>query len=99
MSMLGNIFVPNAFTPDGVGNLQNEVFKPSFSIIPEKYTLIVYNRYGAKIFESNNASEGWDGKLSNGSKALEGTYIYYIKVENGEGKVLEKRGNFNLIYP
>lgn len=97
INMLGEIFVPNAFTPNNDG--LNDIFRPSFAILPLKYTFIVYSRYGAKIFETNNTSEGWDGRLSNGSRALEGAYIYYVRLENGAGKVLEKRGNFNVIYP
>jgi gliding motility-associated-like protein len=97
VNMLGTVFMPNAFTPNNDG--QNDVFKPSFSVLPSKYTFTVYNRYGAKVFETNNVSEGWNGRLSNGSKALEGAYIYYLKIESGAGKVLEKRGNFSLIYP
>jgi gliding motility-associated-like protein len=97
VNMLGEVFIPNAFTPNNDG--LNDIFKPSFAILPMKYTFVVYNRYGAKIFETNNISEGWDGRLSNGAKALEGAYIFYIRLENGAGKVLEKRGNFTVIYP
>lgn len=97
VSMLGEIFVPTAFTPNGDGT--NDEIRPTFSILPTKYVFMVYNRYGGKIFETNNISEGWDGRLSDGKKALEGTYIYFVKIENGAGKVLEKRGNFSVIYP
>lgn len=97
VDMLGDIFVPNAFTPNDDG--LNDFIKPSFSIIPENYIFIVYNRYGSKIFETSNISEGWDGRLSDGGRALEGAYIYFVKIENKDGKVLEKRGNFTVIYP
>ncbi len=97
VNMLGQVFVPNAFTPNNDG--QNDEFKPTFAILPARYTFIIYNRYGSKIFETNNVSEGWNGILSDGKKALEGAYIYFIKLENGAGEVLEKRGNFTIIYP
>lgn len=97
VNMTGEVFVPNAFTPNNDG--VNDIFKPSFAVLPSKYSFIIYNRYGAKVFETSNISEGWDGTLANGSKALEGTYIFYLRIENGAGKVNEKRGNFNVIYP
>lgn len=97
VNMTGEIHVPNAFTPDNNG--KNDRLKPTFVVLPSKYKFVVYNRYGAKIWETSNISEGWNGLLSDGTKALEGTYIYYIKIENGAGKVHEERGNFNLIYP
>ncbi|NJO69965.1 MAG: T9SS type B sorting domain-containing protein [Bacteroidetes bacterium] len=98
VSMLGLIFVPNAFTPES--NDMNNEFKPDFGgIIPSKYSLMIYDRYGFKIFETNKISEGWNGRLPDGKKAIEGAYIYYIRVENSSGKTLEKRGNFTVIYP
>ncbi len=97
VNMTGKVFVPNAFTPDNNG--KNDLFKPSFAVLPSKYSFIIYNRYGAKIWQTTNVSEGWNGLLPDGNKALEGTYIYYLKIENGAGKVHEERGNFNLIYP
>lgn len=97
VNMLGQIFVPNAFTPNDDG--LNDIFKPSFSILPGKYSFMIYNRYGAKIFETNDISKGWDGRLPDGSKALEGAYIYYIKMESSSGQVIEKHGNFTVIYP
>lgn len=97
VNMMGEIFIPNAFTPNSDGS--NDIYKPSFAVLPSKYTFIIYNRYGSKVFETKNLSEGWNGILPDGKKALEGAYIFYIKLENGAGKVLEKRGNFNLIYP
>lgn len=97
VNMLGEVFVPNAFTPNDDG--LNDIFKPSFSILPGKYSFIIYNRYGSKIFETNDISKGWDGKLPDGSKALEGAYIYYLKMESSSGQVFEKHGNFTVIYP
>lgn len=97
VNMLGDVFVPNAFTPNGDG--QNDVFIPSFSILPSKFLFSLYDRYGFKVFETSDYSKGWDGKLPNGKKALEGSYIYYLRIENASGGEIEKRGNFSVIYP
>jgi gliding motility-associated-like protein len=95
--LLSEVFVANAFTPNNDGI--NDEFKPSFSLIPSRYNFMIYNRYGFKIFESSDSGKGWNGRLSDGSKALEGGYIYYFKIVSSSGKVLEKRGNFSVIYP
>lgn len=95
--LLSEVFVANAFTPNDDG--LNDTFKPSFSLIPNKYHFIIYNRYGFKIFETSDAGQGWNGRLSDGTKALEGGYIYYLEIESSSGKALEKRGNFSVIYP
>ena len=91
------VFVPNAFTPNGDG--RNDEFKPSFAVAPTDYVLIVYNRYGFKVFESTNYGKGWDGTIGNGQKAPDGTYVYFIKFSSQTGNAIEKKGNFSLIYP
>ncbi|MEA3495455.1 MAG: gliding motility-associated C-terminal domain-containing protein, partial [Bacteroidota bacterium] len=54
------IFIPNAFSPndDGV----NEIFTV---VAPEilSFELQIYNRWGEKIFESNDQNKGWNGKF------------------------------------
>lgn len=89
-----NIFIPNAFTPNGDG--RNDEFKPGFPFLPSDFTLLVYNRNGFKIFESKDPLKGWDGTV-NGKKAPEGTYIFFIRFSSQNGKVIEKRGNFSVI--
>jgi gliding motility-associated-like protein len=55
------IYVPNSFTPDG--DEHNNLWKPVLTsgFDPYNYNLVVINRWGEIIFESNNHLEGWDG--------------------------------------
>ncbi|MDP4209341.1 MAG: gliding motility-associated C-terminal domain-containing protein [Bacteroidota bacterium] len=92
-----NVFVPNAFTPNGDG--QNDEFKPSFAFIPAQYHLIIYNRYGFQVFETSDPLKGWNGRTPGGNKAPEGSYVYFISFSSGEGKPIEKKGTLSLIYP
>jgi gliding motility-associated-like protein len=69
-------FVPNAFTPNGDGN--NDEFK----VIVTDYVsfrLIICNRWGEKLFETNNPMEGWDG-THRGERLNPGVYVYYVDV-------------------
>jgi len=68
------IYFPNAFTPNGDGT--NDVFKPLNGAPLEKYNLAIYNRWGQKIFESNNPLNGWNGNINN-TKTPAGAYIYF----------------------
>jgi len=97
VDITANVFIPNAFTPNGDG--QNDEYKPSFAFLPGKYLLTIFNRNGFKIFESSDPMKGWDGRLANNQKAPEGVYVYFIKFTSGSGKTVEKKGNFSLIYP
>lgn len=64
-------YVPNTFTPD-LDNY-NPVFKPIFTagFDPYSYNLLIFNRWGEIIFESNDSDFGWDG-----SYGSDGEYIY-----------------------
>lgn len=71
-------YVPNAFTPDG--DEFNQTFKPIFSagFDVNDYNLLIYNRWGEVLFESNNHNVGWDGTYG-GRIVEEGTYVYKIE--------------------
>lgn len=85
----------NVFTPNKDGS--NDIF--DIKIKGEtKYDLVVYNRWGNKVFESTNANKDWDGTNQNdGSECPAGTYYYVFKYElvNGEKKTLN--GSISLI--
>ena len=90
-------YVPNTFTPDG--DLFNETFKPIFTAGFDiyQYNLIIFNRWGEIIFESNDAEIGWDGTYG-GKACQDGTYIWQVTYkELGKDKRNELRGHFNLV--
>ena len=75
-------YVPNTFTPDL--DQYNEVFKPIFTYgyNPYDYTLMIFNRWGEMIFESHDASIGWDGTYGvGGTICQDGTYTWKIEVK------------------
>lgn len=70
------VWVPNSFTPDG--NYVNDVFKAEASTEFEEFHMIVFNRWGQRIFESNNVHEGWDGTY-NGKFCQQEVYVWIIE--------------------
>lgn len=80
------IIIPNIFTPNGDGT--NDLFYPVCKNI-DKITLIVYNRWGNKIYEGNGKAAVWDGKYS-GEFCPSGVYYYVMDYEE---KVENKRIN------
>jgi|GEM_PF-6298958 len=71
---LCKIHVPNAFTPNNDG--LNDGFKPQFDgCFIKEYQFSVYNKWGGKLFESNNENEFWDGK-----GAQKGAYYWILKL-------------------
>jgi len=74
-------YVPNTFTPDG--DPYNQTFQPIFysGFDPLDYNLLIFNRWGEVLFESNNAEVGWDGTYgaANTEIAKDGIYIWKIE--------------------
>ena len=90
-------YVPNTFTPDG--DVYNETFRPIFTAGFDiyQYQMVIFNRWGEIIFESNNSEIGWDGTYG-GNTCQDGTYIWQITYkEIGKDKRNEIRGHFNLL--
>jgi len=87
------LFVPNAFTPNE--NNLNETFGPVGSFIVE-YKMEVFNRWGEKLYETQNCMEGWNGRYMN-APCQEGVYIYLIYAQGIDGRVYNLNGNFTLL--
>lgn len=68
------ITVPSGFTPNGDG--WNDFLRP-LSNEPINFHLMVFNRWGEKIFEADNLP-GWDGTYKHEPQPL-GTYAYVIE--------------------
>ncbi len=90
-----NVFVPNAFTPDN--NNLNEIFKPVISFTPIDYILVIKNRSGKTLFETNDHLQGWDGRY--GSEMMpQDVYIWFLKLETPGGKTISKTGTVTVIF-
>lgn len=88
------VFIPNAFI---IGSAYNPIFKPVIGFTEVfDYRLLITNRWGLVIWETEDPEEGWDGVV--GSQVMPiGIYAYYCSVRNGAGKLVEKRGTVTLI--
>jgi gliding motility-associated-like protein len=80
-------------------NPKSKPYKQDYiAYIPDQYLLIIYDRWGTKVFESKQYDEGWNGKYDNGKgdPAPQGTYLYYIKITK-DNNSQEKKGYFVLV--
>ncbi|MHB8260369.1 MAG: T9SS type B sorting domain-containing protein [Bacteroidia bacterium] len=84
-----NLYIPNAFTPNG----HNKVFLPIGAYIDaNEYKLSIYNRWGAKIYETADPNKGWDG-----GGHEEGVYAYTVQYKTAVGEFRQRNGTVNLI--
>jgi gliding motility-associated-like protein len=87
------IAIPNAFTPGtGINNI--------FSIVKKGLVRLdyfrIFDRWGNKVYESNNIDAGWDGNF-NGKPQPMGVYVYDIEAVTNTGKIFHRVGNVTLI--
>lgn len=86
--------IPNVISPDGKGSPLNETFFiENLDRFPSS-SLVIYSRWGNKVFEALNYQNNW-----NGSKYADGTYYYVLTVPTS-GQVLPKAKprSFSLSY-
>jgi gliding motility-associated-like protein len=84
------IYAPNSFTPDNdEHNQQWGIYIEGIDIT--EFNLLIFNRWGEIIWESNDPKMSWDGTF-NGKVVSEGTYNWTIQAKDliNDGKY-----NFN----
>ena len=91
------VAIPNAFSPNGDGKNDQFIVK-GISMVKH---LMIYNRWGQKVFERSNfiaadRSACWDGTLK-GYPASPGTYVYFVEMECPSGGGFLRKGSFVLV--
>jgi len=90
-----DMFIPIVFTPNNDGF--NDYFFAVVSDDISDFSLMVFNRWGEKIWETDDLYDKWDGKR-NGRPAAEGTYYWITKYKClGSPQEFEKRGSVTLL--
>ena len=88
------LYIPNTFTPDG--NRFNTYFEVSAINVVE-FEIMIFNRWGEIIYESNDVDFQWDGFDENGLPAPDGTYvwkIFYRSINDDEETI---KGHVNVL--
>lgn len=90
----GDVYFPNAFTPNG--DTKNENFGPLGNLAAiSEYLLLIYNRYGELVFNSRDPFRRWNGyykgKQLSGSYVWSATYIYKGRFKR------EEKGSVTII--
>ncbi len=74
------LFIPTAFTPNGDGD--NDEFVAKGEYISE-FEIRIYNRWGVLFYNSNDISEGWNGRMkNNGGEINQDIYVYQIDIKD-----------------
>lgn len=85
--------MPNIFTPNGDGI--NDFFVPVQMENIQQATLIIYNRWGVPLRETDNLAEGWDG-TQNRQNCSTGTYFWVVRYQGPDQKTEWQKGFLTL---
>jgi gliding motility-associated-like protein len=88
-----DIFVPNAFTPDGISN---NVFRPVPVGIATLQWFRIYNRYGQLVFSTSTSGKGWDGRV-NGRMQEPGAFVWMVQGISYQGQSVFRKGTMVLV--
>lgn len=93
VTVIDEVFIPNAFTPNDDGKNDNLLV---YGVSVTAATLQIFDRWGEKIYLTNDLGYGWDGTYK-GQKANSGVYIYHADITLADGQKIFKTGNVTLI--
>lgn len=96
-----NVFIPNAFSPNGDG--VNDFFKIYTGVgVRQVNYFRIYDRWGEQLFQDDGFLPGdfyiggWDGRFK-GKLMDNGVFIYIAEVQFVDGVVLLYRGDVTLV--
>ncbi len=95
-----NIFIPNAFSPDGDG--ANDIFMIfGGQGVVEVLSFRIYDRWGELVFEdsnftTNDPEHGWDGTFR-GQESNPGVFVFFAEVEFIDGVRIPYTGDVTLV--
>jgi gliding motility-associated-like protein len=88
------LYIPTGFSPNGDG--KNDVFRPGVFGIPDFYRMEVFNRYGERIFVSNDFRRGWDGTYKGAPQNI-GAYVWMCTYQFKDQPKRMEKGSVLLI--
>jgi gliding motility-associated-like protein len=87
------LYIPNTIVASK--SSINNIWK-AYGTLIKSIEILVFNRWGEKVFESIELEKGWDGTFA-GKICPEDTYIYLIKAEDMDGNQKQYSGHLYLI--
>ncbi|MBL4668033.1 MAG: gliding motility-associated C-terminal domain-containing protein, partial [Flavobacteriales bacterium] len=87
------IWIPNIFSPNGDGN--NDVLYAR-GVGVDQLKFFVYDRWGEKVFETQDLNIGWDG-VFRGKKMNNAVFVYYLEAIFHDGTEVSQKGDVTLI--
>ncbi|UPT66143.1 MAG: gliding motility-associated C-terminal domain-containing protein [Sphingobacteriales bacterium JAD_PAG50586_3] len=88
------VFVPNVFTPNGDG--VNDNFIAMVSGIVTDVNIVIFNRWGLQVYESDDVNFAWDGTIG-GQDANDSVYYWILTYVDNNGNAKQLTGTVTLL--
>ncbi|MGB3948733.1 MAG: gliding motility-associated C-terminal domain-containing protein [Bacteroidia bacterium] len=93
--------VPNAFSPNGDGYNDNFCLQ-GWNTCVSDFLITVFNRWGEKVYESNNPQFCWDGSslallAPKNNELGSAVFVYNIDAVDRNGNKINRKGNISLL--
>ncbi|RYD82247.1 MAG: PKD domain-containing protein, partial [Sphingobacteriales bacterium] len=82
------LWIPNVFTPNQ--DTINDKFYVR-GIYIRKFNIKIFDRWGTRVYESNDINEGWDGRFKGAQPLMDG-YKYLIVAQGVDGRNFYRQG-------
>jgi len=89
-------YIPNAFTPNADG-INDYFFDAGYVLDVKSFVMRIFNRWGQKVYETDDYTKFWNGFDSDGNPAQDGVYVYKIDVTTKGGKEHTFTGTVSLV--
>jgi gliding motility-associated-like protein len=92
-----DVYVPTGFSPNSDGI--NDDFRPLSDCPLDQYSLRIFDRWGAQLFETDDPGAGWDGEYK-GKPVSAGVYVWWIEytvVENNRPRKATETGGVAVV--
>lgn len=89
----GEVFVPNAFSPNNDGH--NDELTVYGNCIKD-IVFRIFDRWGEMVYESFDPKEKWDGKYK-GYEVTAGVFVYQFTAKLKSGEFITKNGNITVV--
>jgi gliding motility-associated-like protein len=70
-------YLPSAFSPNG--DIHNPLYKGYGTLFAFKFKMEIFNRWGEKLWETEDINQGWDGYYE-GELCMEGAYLCRVQI-------------------
>jgi len=93
-TLTNEVYIPNVFTPNNDASNNLFVIK---ALNYKSIRIIIFDRWGLKMFESTDFNTHWNGKKNNsGADCPDGTYFYILQLTDKNDKAVDYKGFLNL---